>query len=417
MRFMKRHLALAAVLASLAPTAVAAETNSHSMKMSHMSMAHMREAQQGCGELTLACATTVTPYFAPDGALWIAARAGNRIFVAHSRDHGRTFSNAVPIDSGAAKLDWGPDARPKIVVDHSGVVTVAYATFRDNAYDGEVFTTQSRDGGKSFDSPKPITNVQESQRFIDIQLDASGHLFAAWLDKRDRVAFKAEGKAYPGAGLAFAWSNDHGKSFSTTRIVLDNTCECCRLAVALKESGQPVILFRKIFPGGIRDPAIVTLNGPDKPGPLRRVSVDDWQIDACPHKGPSLAIAADGSYHAVWFTQGKVRQGLFYARSTDAGKHFSKPLPLGPEGEALSRSSILATGKTIRIAWKAFDGTKTNLMLMTSHDDGASFGPLRVVSSTTKNSDHPILIRGGNEVFLSWQTQEGYWLIPVGGAS
>lgn len=75
MRFMKRHLALAAVLASLAPTAVAAETNSHSMKMSHMSMAHMREAQQGCGELTLACATTVTPYFAPDGALWIAARA------------------------------------------------------------------------------------------------------------------------------------------------------------------------------------------------------------------------------------------------------------------------------------------------------------------------------------------------------
>lgn len=414
MRLMKRYVVLAAVLAGFAPAAMA---DAHQMKMSHMSMAHMREAPQGCSDLTLNCATTVTPFFAADGTLWIAARAGNRIFVAHSQNDGRTFSNAVAIDSGSAKLDWGPDARPKIVVDRSGIVTVAYATFRDNAFDGEVFTTQSRDGGKSFDSPRPITDVQESQRFIDIRLDADGHLFAAWLDKRDRVAFKAEGKAYPGAGLAFAWSNDHGKSFSKTRIVLDNTCECCRLAVALKGPGQPVVLFRKIFPGGIRDPAIVTFHGPNKPGLLHRVSVDDWQIDACPHKGPSLAIAADGSYHAVWFTQGKARQGLFYARSTDAGKHFSKPLPLGPAGQALSRSSILATGKTIWIAWKAFDGTKTNLMLMTSHDDGASFGPLRVVSSTAKNSDHPILVRGGNKVFLSWQTQEGYHLIAVGDAS
>jgi hypothetical protein len=377
----------------------------------------MHGAPQTCEDISLACAATATPFFAQDGTLWIAARVGDKIFVTRSRDHARTFSDPVLIETGAVTLDWGPDARPKIVVDRAGLVTVAYAIFRDKAFNGEVFTTQSKDGGKTFLSVKPITDVQESQRFADIALDADGRVFAAWLDKRNRVPFKAEGKDYPGAGLAFAWADDKGADFSKARIALDNTCECCRIAVAFKGPGQPVVLFRDIFPGDIRDHAVITFESPEKPGPVRRVSVDDWQANACPHHGPSLAIAADGSYHAAWFTQGKARQGLFYARSTDAGEHFSEPLALGPAGQVLSRPFVLATGTTIRLAWKAFDGVQTNIMSMTSHDGGASFSVAHVVSSTMKNSDHPILVGEGEHVFLSWQTQEGYRLISLDDAS
>ncbi len=377
---------------------------------------HRKEAMHGFAAHG-SDALTATPAFAADGTLWLVRGIADRVLVAKSTDLGRTFGPEVSATPGPVDMDWGPDSRPQIVFDPSGALLVTYALFRDKHFNGAVCCTRSTDGGVTFTPPRPITSDRTSQRFQQLAVSSDGRIFAAWLDKRHAAAAIAAGKAYPGAALAYAWSSDGGQSFGDTHIAFDNTCECCRLAVALKGPGQPVVLFRKIFPGGIRDPAIVTFHGPNKPGLLHRVSVDDWQIDACPHKGPSLAIAADGSYHAVWFTQGKARQGLFYARSTDAGKHFSKPLPLGPAGQALSRSSILATGKTIWIAWKAFDGTKTNLMLMTSHDDGASFGPLRVVSSTAKNSDHPILVRGGNKVFLSWQTQEGYHLIAVGDAS
>jgi len=61
----------------------------------------------------------------------------------------------------------------------------------------------------------------------------------------------------------------------------------------------------------VRDHAVMTFAGPDKPGPVYRVSDDDWAIDACPHHGPSLAVTRDGTYHAAWFTSGRVRKAFF----------------------------------------------------------------------------------------------------------
>ncbi len=405
-----RSILLAAI--GLAPAVACAEMDMHGG-----GMAARHGAAQTCGELTLRCAATATPFVAPDGTLWIAARVGDRLFVTWSRDHGRSFSPSVPVDVGPVTLDWGPDARPKIVVTRDGTIVVAFTTFRDKAFNGEVFTTRSTDGGTSFSPVRPITDVQESQRFVDMALDTDGTLFAAWLDKRDRVQAKAAGKPFPGAGLAYAWSGDGGESFAPARVAFDNTCECCRLAVAFKGPHQPVVLFRNIFPGGVRDHAVVTFEGRDAPGPLRRVSVDDWQVDACPHHGPSLAIAADGSYHATWFTLGKMRQGLFYARSSDAGAHWSEPMPLGPSGQALSRPFVHAMGSTLRLVWKAFDGEKTSVMLMVSRDGGTTWGAAEVIAVAAGSSDHPILINDAGHPALSWQTGEGYRLLPLDDAS
>lgn len=405
---------LFAACLGLAP-AVARGEGMSGMATGGMAMGH--PPPQSCAELTLRCAATATPFVARDGALWIAARVNNRLFVTRSTDHGRTFAPPVPIDVGAVTLDWGPDARPKIVVARDGTVVVAYATFRDHAFNGEVFFTRSTDGGRSFAAVTPITDVQESQRFVDMAFDADGGLFAAWLDKRDRVQAKAKGQPFPGAGLAFAWSGDAGASFAPARVALDSTCECCRLALAFRGPGQPVVLFRHIFPGGVRDHAVVTFTGREAPGPVRRVSVDDWQVDACPHQGPSLAVAADGTYHATWFTLGRARQGLFYARSNDAGAHWSEPLPLGPAGQMLSRPFVLATGSTVRLAWKAFDGEKTSVMLMSSRDGGATWGAAKAVAVTATSSDHPILVDDDGRAALSWQTGEGYRLLPLDDAS
>ena len=415
MQTMRRRRAPFRVLLAAVTGLAATGARGEGTSMGSVNMGHA--PPQTCAELTLRCAATATPTIAPDGALWIAARVGNRLFVTHSSDHARSFAPAAPINTGPVTLDWGPDARPKIVVARDGTVVVAYSTFRDRAFNGEVFTTRSTDGGRTFAAVTPITDVQESQRFVEMAYDSDGGLFSAWLDKRDRVQAKAKGEPFPGAGLAYAWSGDAGKSFAPARIALDNTCECCRIAVAFAGPHQPVVLFRNIFAGGVRDHAVVTFTGRDAPGPARRVSMDDWQVDACPHHGPSLAVAADGSYHATWFTLGRARQGLFYARSGDEGAHWSEPLPLGPAGQALSRPFVLAIGSKIRLAWKAFDGEKTSLMLMRSDDGGATWDTARVIAATAKSSDHPILVNDGGHAALSWQTEEGYRLLPLDDAS
>jgi hypothetical protein len=261
---------------------------------------------------------------------------------------------------------------------------------------------------------RPITPNNESQRFEAIAFDRSGTLLAAWLDKRNRVPAREAGRKYDGAGLFFATSKDGGASYSDARLAADNTCECCRLALAFDPSDHPVVLFRNIFEGGVRDHAIMTFADAATPGELHRVSRDDWQIAACPHHGPSLSISTAGTYHVAWYTNGKARKGLFYAHSRDGGKTFSDPLPIGQSVKNPSLPQIIASSHGTAIVWKEFDGEKTTINLMTSVDDGESWSPPRVISSTTDASDHPLLVSDGRRSYLSWMTKaDGYRFQPI----
>ena len=375
---------------------------------------HKLAGDAGCTEVTLACATKVTPAFGPDGRLWIAMLAGGRVAVANSSDGGKTFSKPVAVTDRKLDMDWGPDARPKIVIDRHGDLIVAFSTFRDKAFNGEVFTTRSTDGAKTFAPIRPITQSNVSQRFETLALDTDGTVFAAWLDKRNRAPAKKKGEAYDGAGLFFATSKD-GEVYSQARLVQDNTCECCRLGVAFVGHGRPVVIFRNIFEGGVRDHAIATFSDPNTPGAIHRVSNDDWKISACPHQGPSLSIGPNGAYHATWYTNGKNRQGLFYARSTDGGTTFSDPVAIGDPARNPSRAFVLATAQGTYLAWKEFDGEKTTVRLMQSADDGKTWSEPKTVAATADASDHPLLVQYGRTVFLSWMTKkDGYHFQPVG---
>jgi len=362
-------------------------------------------------------AFTVTPAFAPDGTLWIARGTADRVLVAKSADLGKTFSEAVPVTADPINIDWGPDSRPQLAIDKAGRIVVTYAIFQDKRFNGRVYATRSTDGGASFAPPVPITPDSTSQRFQTVGLDPDGRVFAAWLDKRNAAATIAAGKPYPGAALAYAWSDDRG-SFSDTRLAFDNTCECCRLGLAFAGPGRPALIFRNIFEGSVRDHAVVTFENPTTPGPLRRVSVDDWKLEACPHQGPSLAIAPDGSYHAAWFTDGARRQGLFYARADNAQSSFSEPLALSSPERQPARPYVLATGDAVHLVWTEFDGDKTQVRWQVSHDGGRSWTKPATIADTADASDHPLLVARGAHAYLSWLTKrEGYRLIPLGAGS
>lgn len=379
---------------------------------------HEHKGRETCLDLSLACASTAAPAFGPDGALWIAARVSNQIFVAKSRDHGQSFTPSVVVTQPSVNLDTGADAGPKIVVDREGRAIVAYAILRDKKYNGQVFFTRSIDSGKTFSPPSPVTSDLESQRFAALAIDSDGAIFSAWLDKRNRAQANDGGEAYVGAGVAFAWSRDNGSHFAETRLAHEGTCECCRIGIGFASPGHPVVLFRNIFEGSVRDHAVMTFADRDAPGPIFRVSNDDWATNACPHQGPSLAVTSDGAYHAAWFTAGRARKGLFYARSLDGGKSFSAPTPIGDPDHAPSRPSLLEAGGKLWLAWKEFDGDRTSVLIMASHDNGENWSAPKAIATTTEDSDHPILVSDGPHSFLSWQTlKDGYRLIELEDAS
>ena len=169
-----------------------------------------------------------------------------------------------------------------------------------------------------------------------------------------------------------------------------------------------------VFDGGIRDFGIVRVSPAGQPSPVVRVTNDDWQIDACPEHGAALAIDADGRYHLTWFTQGKKRQGLFYAFSENRGASWSAPLRIGSEPALPGHADVLALGNRVFLAWQQFDGTRTSILAMTSQNHGRSWTEPVELGSSTAVADYPRLITNGTSAFVSWSAgPEMYRLLPL----
>ena len=158
-----------------------------------------------------------------------------------------------------------------------------------------------------------------------------------------------------------------------------------------------MVVFRNIFEGGVRDHAVMTFADPATPGEVRRVSNDEWQI-SCPHHGPSLSISPAGTYHVSWYTNGKARKGLFYARSEDEGRTFSDPLPRLAAPTATHAAVCAAGPHGATMVWKEFDGERTSVNAMTSHDEGKSWSKPVAIATTTDTSDHPLLVSDGQNL-------------------
>lgn len=377
-------------------------------------MGHAGHAATACTSTALACASAVTPFIDSRGTLWLVWVAGGSVSSARSTDGGRSFTPAVEIGRHGSVLDLGSDAKPQIVVDAKGRAVVAYGVFKDKNWNAQVMVSTSADGGASFSTPRSLSADGASQRFPALAIDAQGAVVATWLDKRTAAAARRKGISQSGAALAFARSVDGGATFDTERIAQDRTCECCRIALTIDPQGRPVALFRNIFEGRERDHAVLTFTRSGEPGAAYRVAEDRWAIDACPHHGPSVAVAADGSVLAAWFTQGQARQGLFAARSADGGQHFSMPQTVGDPQQQPGRPALLARGDTVWLAWKEFDGQRILVKLRKSQDAGRNWSADRIVAETRSTADHPVLLSDPRHLYLSWMTRdEGYRLLPL----
>jgi hypothetical protein len=372
------------------------------------------KASNTCQGFGLDCANAATPYFSDDGNLLLAWTANGVVSLGQSSDLGKTLTSTVKIAEHGKSLDIGSDARPQIVADKQNNVFLAYAFFKDANWNAQINAARSTDGGKTFTAPEPLVQDGSSQRFPSVLMRADDSIFISWIDKRLVAAAKQGGVKRLGGSIAYSFSNDGGKTFQAEQFANESTCECCRIGGALDAQNQPVIVYRAIFPGGIRDHASQVISAKGA-GPIRRVADDDWKTDACPHQGPSIAVSGSGKFHVAWYTQGTKRAGVFYANSSNQGISYSKSVKIGSEGANVSRPYLFALGQQVWLAWKEFDGAHSLVYIKQSTDDGKTWNTPHMISKTNGYSDHPLLINQGTTVFLSWLTRnDGYQLIKLG---
>ncbi len=392
--------------------AAGAAAAEHVHNAGNATMSHSRPSS--CTTTSIECASHATGAFAPDGTVWLTWTAAGVVSVASSDDRGTHFGPPIALAPPNPRMDTGPDARAQILIDNKGIILVSYAVFKDTAWNAEVLLSRSTDKGAHFSTPASIANNPASARFPVLLNGGDGRVVAAWLDKRIVAARRTKGVAVDGASLAYAWSQDGGLTFSEPIIGAESSCECCRIGLAEGADRQPIALFRAIFPGSVRDHALIRIGRALSTQGMKPVSQDHWVTNACPHQGPALAVDAKGSLHAAWFTLGDVRQGLFYAHAESYETPFSTPRALGNASHRPARASLLAVGDDVWLAWKEFDGTQASVIVQRSEDQGSHWSNPVTVATSSGYSDHPLLISNGARAWLSWLSRpEGYRLIAL----
>lgn len=351
----------------------------------------------------------VSAIFGPDRRLWRVVSTDDHVYVDYSTDYGKSFSPPVAVNEERVPIRSRGEYRSQIVVDSAGRIYVAYP-----AYGLQPWTTYlsvSEDNGRHFSVPEPLSDQATAANSFEavLAIDGQDRLHAFWHDERESASEET------GNAIYFSVRDSAGKSLESNRKLAEGACSCCRLALDFDIDGQPVLLFRNIYPGNIRDHELAKADPAGTGWARTRVSEDEWRIEACPTDGPALAIGTDGRYHIAWFTQGSVRQGLFYANSSDRGQHFSKPMPIGNSKDQLpGHPDVISLGQRVILAWSEFDGIKTRIMILQSNDRGNTWSQVRSVAESTSESDFPFLLTDGQAIFLSWNSQiEGYRLIPI----
>ena len=280
---------------------------------------------------------------------------------------------------------------------------MSYTRRLEKGYAGQVRFARSTDRGKTFSPPMDLNGPLASGRFDTLAASPRGDVHLLFIGRGGDKE----------SSLYHTVSADRGQTFPPARKVKADVCECCRLAVAW-DGEAPVVFWRDMLQGGVRDHCLARLDAAEEPAVVRATD-DGWAIAACPHHGPAFTIAG-GVQHLAWFTgDGKRGKGTFYRRSTDGGRTFEDVVRIGAADAG--RPHVLAAGKTVWLSWKEpRDGNATAVLAMRSEDAGATWSAPAEVARTAGESDHPLLVSHGDRTYLSWLTRaEGYQLRPLPG--
>ena len=288
----------------------------------------------------------------------------------------------------------------------------------------DLLFARSSDGGLSFSDVRIVNDdaggPPSGHTFHDVAVSLDGTIYVSWIDTRALDAARngssdamhhADGEEdhmhghhesmtadMPGPEIRVAKSTDGGRSFGTSAVVDRSSCPCCRTSLAVGPEGAVYVAWRKVYEGDIRDMAISSsVDGGATFSDARRVHVDGWNFNGCPHTGPDIVVDAEGRVHVAWYTGAAGGSGLFYAVSD--GDRFTEPVTLQSDAPVSQVRMAQDPGGGVWLAWEDSRSGAVNL----AH---ASGGSVEAVAKTF-SGDQPSLAVGLGITSISWGTPGG----------
>lgn len=253
---------------------------------------------------------------------------------------------------GSEGSSTAAESMSKVAFKGDGTVVALFNKPFENSvsrFASAIYYTLSGDEGQTWTEPQFIhseTSQNYGRSFFNLSTLADGELGAIWLDGRF-------GESEKGSALFFA-RTENGQGFGMDACLDKNTCECCRTEMLKDENGGIHIAYRGIqvpldhLGKQVRD-MVYSFSGDNGKSfkPAKPISKDNWEIEGCPHTGPTLAYTKEG-INALWFTGASI-PGLYFSSLEGAGQNFKVKMEMSKAGRHPQMVSI--NDNTLAIVW------------------------------------------------------------------
>jgi hypothetical protein len=262
--------------------------------------------------------------------------------------------------------------------------------------------SRSLDGGKTFESPLRVNEDRPiSHSFEGLGVTSDGTVLVSWIDSRDGGNSAATYLARiveRGSRVERAFKLEDGE-----------TCVCCRVDVASGPRDVVAVTWRKVFPGSIRDMVVgLSRDGGRSFQRAGLVHADRWKINACPHRGGSIAMDDRGRVYVAWYTEtadGQPR--MLFAAGGDGGR-FGSPVRLNTAAGYIPDQVRLASDPSGRVAivWEEATAVRRRVMLRYSIDGGRTLSAPQALSQALKAYGPDVAVGPSGEFVVAWHEEQ-----------
>ena len=294
---------------------------------------------------------------------------------------------------------------PRLAVAQTGEVYLSWSSAKPipegTLFASDLRLSRSVDGGKSFTGHLRVNEDRSiSHSFDALAVAPDGTVLVSWLDSRAGGA---------NAGTYMARVVDAGTRVDGIATVGDDTCVCCRVDAAAGPGETVALIWRKVFPGDIRDMVLSTSrDGGRSFGAASLVSADHWRITACPHRGGSVGVDGRGRIYATWYTEGtQARPDLYFATSDD-GRTFGPRRRLHTSSTSIpdhARMAVTRDGRAV-IVWEDSTAVRRRIVLRYTTDGGRTLSAVHTLSTAIKAWEPDIAAAPDGSFLIAWHEEQ-----------
>lgn len=346
------------------------------------------------------------------------------VYVATSRDAGRTFGAPVRVNREAGDVSLGAERPPHVAVGRRlghRIVGVLWTARGKAAAGGTALRlAESTDDAQTFASTRTLHDEALSglRSWESLAFGPDGAAHAAWLDGRNAARHDASHaahdsaahtKAAPRQDLFYAMVTTDGRV--EERLLAADVCFCCKTATVVDGRGTVSVAWRHIFPESERDIALAQSRAGGVFTQPLRVSPDRWKIHGCPDDGSALAVDGGARLHIVWptligGTDG--RKAIFYASSTD-GRTFTPRQRVDRAAGLASHPQITVGASGVpAMAWdEAIDGRRQVWLRVAADKSATSWGDPLALGAAPGSGTYPAVAMSGQTIVAVWTHRTG----------